>query len=175
MKEAINIAIDNDYVANSIRMSAVQTMTKAVSVFNSFFELLVGILICSCIFTIVSFGIKNVKSNMYEIGVLKALGCRNSRFIIMFVIHTLVINLLLLIISTSGFYIFSGVANNVLTESLKQLASNHVVLNLNFIEFDFELIIKDNLLIGLISIISTIIPLSILRKIKPITIIKAKE
>lgn len=175
IKEAINIAIDNDYVANSIRMSAVQTMTKAVSVFNSFFELLVGILICSCIFTIVSFGIKNIKSNMYEIGVLKALGCRNSRFIIMFVIHTLVINLLLLIISTSGFYIFSGVANNVLTESLKQLASNHVVLNLNFIEFDFELIIKDNLLIGLISIISTIIPLSILRKIKPITIIKAKE
>ena len=88
IKEAINLAIDNDYVANSIRMSAVQTMTKAVKVFNRFFELIVGILICSCLFTIVSFGVKNVKSNMYEIGVLKALGCKYSRFVIIFITHT---------------------------------------------------------------------------------------
>ena len=175
LKDTINLALDNDYVANSIRMSAVQTMTKAVSIFNRFFELLVGILICSCLFTIVSFGVKNVKSNMYEIGVLKALGCKYSRFVIMFITHTVVINLLLFIISTIGFYIFSGVANNVLTESLKELASNYIVLNLNFIKFDLDLIISDNLLISLISLVSTIIPLSILKRIKPISIIKAKE
>ena len=175
IKEAINLAIDNDYVANSIRMSAVQTMTKAVKVFNRFFELIVGILICSCLFTIVSFGVKNVKSNMYEIGVLKALGCKYSRFVIIFITHTLVINILLLAISTAGFYIFSGVANNILTESLKQLASNHIVLNLNFIKFDLELIINNNLLISSMSLISTLIPLLMLKRIKPISIIKAKE
>ena len=93
----------------------------------------------------------------------------------MFITHTLVINILLLAISTAGFYILSGVANNILTESLKQLASNHIVLNLNFIKFDLKLIINNNLLISSMSLISTLIPLSMLKRIKPISIIKAKE
>ena len=175
VEEAIDVAIENDYVTNSIRMSAVQTMTKAVTVFNGFFNLIVGMLLCACLFVIISFGVKNVKSNMYEIGVLKALGCKFSRFVIIFISHTIIINLLLFGISVLGFYAVSDLANTVLTESLKQLASNYIVLNLNFIKFDFNLIAYDNLLIGIISIVSTLIPMIILKRIKPITIIKAKE
>ena len=66
-------------------------------------------------------------------------------------------------------------AKNKLTESLKQLASNHIVLNLNFIKFDLELIINNNLLISSMSLISTLKPLLMLKRIKPISIIKAKE
>ena len=93
----------------------------------------------------------------------------------MFVLHTRVINVLLFGFSVIGFYTFSSLANTILTESLKQLAPNHIVLNLNFIEFDFSLIGKNNLFIGIISFISTLVPMILLKKIKPITIIKAKE
>ena len=175
IEEAIDVAINNDYVTNSIRMAAVQTMTKAVSVFNGFFNLIVGMLICSCVFVIMSFGIKNVKSNMYEIGVLKALGCKFSRFVIIFILHTLIINIILFGISVFGFYTFSGLANTILTESLKQLAPNYIVINLNFLKFDFGLIVKDNILISVISFIATLVPMIILKRIKPIAIIKAKE
>jgi ABC-type antimicrobial peptide transport system permease subunit len=156
-------------------MSAVQTMTKAVSVFNSFFNLIVGILISACIFIIISFGVKNVKSNIYEIGVLKALGCKFSRFVIIFITHTIIINILLFGISILGFYMISGLANTILTESLKQLAPSYIVLNLNFIKFNFSLISLDNILISSISLISTLVPMILLKKIKPIAIIKAKE
>ena len=156
-------------------MAAVQTMTKAVYVFNGFFNLIVGMLICSCVFVIMSFGIKNVKSNMYEIGVLKALGCKFSRFVIIFILHTLIINIILFGISVFGFYTFSGLANTILTESLKQLAPNYIVINLNFLKFDFGLIVKDNILISVISFIATLVPMIILKRIKPIAIIKAKE
>ena len=175
IKEAIDVAINNDYVANSMRISAVQTMTKAVSVFNGFFSLIVGMLIAACIVVIISFGLKNVRSNMYEIGVLKALGCKFSRFAIMFTLHTLVISVLLFGFSLLGLYVVSDLANTILTESLKQLAPNYIILNLNFIKFNFDLILRDNLLISGIAFISTLVPIIFLKQIKPITIIKAKE
>lgn len=175
IQEAIDVAINNDYIANSMRISAVQTMTKAVSVFNGFFSLIVGMLIAACIVVIISFGLKNVRSNMYEIGVLKALGCKFSRFAIMFTLHTLVISVLLFGFSLLGLYVVSDLANTILTESLKQLAPNYIILNLNFIKFDFDLILRDNLLISGIAFISTLVPIIFLKQIKPITIIKAKE
>jgi ABC-type lipoprotein release transport system permease subunit len=175
VKEAINVAIANDYKTSSLRISTIQTMTEAVSVFNTFFDLIVGILICACIFVMISFGIKNVRSNMYEIGVLKALGCKFSRFVITFMMHTLIINVLLLGISTIGFYFLSNFSNTLLTDALQEFAPYNIVLNINFIEYDFGLICYDNLLIGLISIISTLIPMIMIKRIKPISIIKAKE
>ena len=150
-------------------------MTEVVATFNDFFDLIVSILICAAILIMIGFGIKNVKANMYEIGVLKALGCKFSRFVIMFMIHTLLINLVLFGISTVGFYVVIDIANTILTDSLQVFSPSKIALNTSFIEYDFTLISFDNLIIGLTSIIATLIPMIILKRIKPISIIKAKE
>ena len=175
MSNIIEIAVENDYVTNSIKMSAVQTMTKAVSVFNGFFDIIVVVLIAACIFIIVSFGVKNVKSNMYEIGVLKAIGCKFINFAIMFMLHTLLMIVLIVVFSYCGYFLLSGIANTVLVESLKKLAPSYVIIDLNFITFDYLLMMKDSLVVLFISMVSTIIPINMLKKIEPITIIKAKE
>ena len=159
----------------SIKMTAVQTMSEAVSVFNSFFELIVLILLTLCVFILISFGLKNVKSTMYEIGVLKALGCRFSNFIIIFGLHTLVIVVLTSFMSFMGFRIFADLSNDILVESVKQLAPSHFLINLSFIKFNLKIILTDIILVILISMFSTIIPMIALKRIKPISIIKAKE
>ena len=171
----INKAIDNDFVNISIKMSAVQTMSQAVSVFNTFFDLIVFILLTLCVLILISFGIKNVKSTMYEIGVLKALGCRFKNFIVMFGLHTIVMVILTSIMSVIGYKVFADLANSILVESVQRFAPSHILLNLKFITFDLELILGDILLVILISIVSTTIPMMLLKKIKPIAIIKAKE
>jgi hypothetical protein len=67
----VDYCMNNEYSAISIEMSAIQTMIKAVSIFENFFTLIVVILLVGCAFIVVGFGIKNIKSRMYEIGVLK--------------------------------------------------------------------------------------------------------
>jgi hypothetical protein len=73
----VDYCMNNEYSAISIEMSAIQTMIKAVSIFENFFTLIVVILLVGCAFIVIGFGIKNIKSRMYEIGVLKALGCNS--------------------------------------------------------------------------------------------------
>lgn len=81
-----------------------------------------------------NFGVKMFNQIFMEKGVLKALGCENSKF-----------------------------------------ASSYMVIDLKFISFDNVLMIYDSFIVFIIAILSTFIPVNILRKIEPITIIKAKE
>ena len=175
MTNAIQYAIDNNYIAISMKMSAIQTMSKAVSIFKEFFDLIVFILLVGCGAIIVSFGVKNINSRKYEIGILKALGCNFASFETMFFLHTVVVALLIILFQTIGFAIFSDLANDILVESLKKLAVNHVMLDLQFISFDINLMIFDAILVVLISLLSSFVPTVLLKRIKPISIIKAKE
>ena len=171
----INYTIDNGYSNISLKMSAVQTMSQAVEVFNRFFEFIVVILVCACVFIITSFGVKNIKSKMYEVGVMKALGCKLSIFFVIFGLHTLLIAVATIVLSVVGYVAFANVANNILVESLKATAPARIMLDLQFIKFDWQLALINSAAVVLISIVSTTIPIILLKRIKPITIIKAKE
>lgn len=171
----INYTMDNGYSNISLKMSAVQTMSQSVEVFNRFFEFIVVILVCACVFIITSFGVKNIKSKMYEIGVMKALGCKLSRFFVIFGLHTLLIAVATIVVSVAGYVAFANVANHILVESLKAIAPARIMLDLQFIKFDWKLALINSAAVVLISIVSTTIPIILLKRIKPITIIKAKE
>ena len=171
----INYTMDNGYSNISLKMSAVQTMSQAVEVFNKFFEFIVMILVCACVFIITSFGVKNIKSKMYEVGVMKALGCKLSRFFVIFGLHTLLIAVATIVASVVGYAVFANVANHILLESLKVISPAKIILDLQFIKFDWQLALINSAVVVLISIVSTAIPIILLERIKPITIIKAKE
>lgn len=171
----INYTIDNGYSNISLKMSAVQTMSQAVEVFNRFFEFIVAILVCACVFIITSFGVKNIKAKIYEVGVMKALGCKLSRFFVIFGLHTLLIAVATIVVSVAGYVAFANVANHILVESLKAIAPAKIMLDLQFIKFDWQFALINSAAVVLISIVSTTIPIILLKRIKPITIIKAKE
>ena len=171
----INYTMDNGYSNISLKMSAVQTMSQAVEVFNKFFEFIVMILVCACVFIITSFGVKNIKSKMYEVGVMKALGCKLSSFFVIFGLHTLLIAFTTIVVFVVGYVAFANVANHILLESLKAITPTKIMLDLQFIKFDWQLALINSAVVVFISIVSTIIPIILLRRIKPVTIIKAKE
>ena len=171
----IDYTMDNGYSNISLKMSAVQTMSQAVEVFNRFFKFIVVFLVCACVFIITSFGVKNIKSKMYEVGVMKALGCKLSRFFVIFGLHTLLIAVATIVVSVVGSVVFADVANRILVESLKAIAPARIMLDLQFIKFDWQLALINSAVVVLISIVSTTIPIILLKRIKPITIIKAKE
>lgn len=171
----INYTMDNGYSNISLKMSAIQTMSQAVETFNKFFEFIAMILVCACVFIITSFGVKNIKSKMYEVGVMKALGCKLSSFFVIFGLHTLLIAFTTIVVFVVGYVAFANVANHILLESLKAITPTKIMLDLQFIKFDWQLALINSAVVVFISIVSTIIPIILLRRIKPVTIIKAKE
>ena len=171
----INYTMDNGYSNMSLKMSAIQTMSQAVETFNKFFEFIAMILVCACVFIITSFGVKNIKSKMYEVGVMKALGCKLSSFFVIFGLHTLLIAFTTIVVFVVGYVAFANVANHILLESLKAITPTKIMLDLQFIKFDWQLALINSAVVLFISIVSTIIPIILLRRIKPVTIIKAKE
>lgn len=171
----INYTMDNGYSNISLKMSAIQTMSQAVETFNKFFEFIAMILVCACVFIITSFGVKNIKSKMYEVGVMKALGCKLSSFFVIFGLHTLLIAFTTIVAFVVGYVAFANVANHILLESLKAITPTKIMLDLQFIKFNWQLALINSAVVVFISIVSTIIPIILLRRIKPVTIIKAKE
>ena len=171
----INYTMDNGYSNMSLKMSAIQTMSQAVETFNKFFEFIAMILVCACVFIITSFGVKNIKSKMYEVGVMKALGCKLSSFFVIFGLHTLLIAFTTIVVFVVGYVAFANVSNHILLESLKAITPTKIMLDLQFIKFDWRLALINSAVVVFISIVSTIIPIILLRRIKPVTIIKAKE
>lgn len=165
----------NTYAIMSNKITSVQTMTKAVEVFNDFFALITTLLISAIMFLLISFGIKNVNDKIYEIGVMKALGCKQSRFSLIFGLHTLFIAVLVFVMSVIGIWLTYDFANTILVESINVLAPSYQMLYLQFIRFNWTYILQDSIVVFIVTIISTLVAILRLNAIKPIMIIKAKE
>ena len=118
---------------------------------------------------------KMIKDKMRDIGILKAIGCNDKSIIITFGTQILIVGLLTIILTFFGYLIFVDVANDILFESLKQLAKNRVVINLKFLKFNAIVMLINIISITLLSILSIAVPMVTIRKIKPAEIIKADD
>lgn len=175
IEKVIDKAQSNNYSYQSYSIEGIHTMTKAVDVFIPIFEL-IGIILCiGIIFILVNFSSKMIKDKMHEIGILKALGTQNKSIGTIFGLQICLIALLTIIMSTLGYFFFIDLANDVLIASLKELAPGHVVLDLDFLTFKFNVVLINVLLIIGLCLISLLVPLIKIKNIKPVKIIKAKE
>lgn len=171
----INIYEDKNYDMNSLVVESLYTMTKAVEVFVPIFELVAIVLCVGVIFILVNFSSKMIKDKYHEIGVMKALGAKNSSIVNIFGAQILLISILTIILTLIGYYVFIDFANVVLIESLQALASSYTLLDLTFLYFRFDIALIGIGLIIALSIVSLLLPMVRIKNIKPVKIIKAKE
>ena len=171
---AVNFVDKSDYQFGSRAQKNVQRINELIFTFRNLFLLLEVTTIVMTAFFLILFGLRSIKQNSYQIGVIKALGGRNVDVQKIFVIKTFIIGIIIAIISTATSVFFIGVADKVL------IASIETVLGLNVdgfevIRFIPRLIAFDGILMIFLSFISALIPAILLKKIKPVEIIKAKE
>ncbi len=171
----IDLANELNYNPTTYTLEAIHTMTKAVDVFIPIFELVAIVLCAGIVFILISFSTKMIKDKMHEIGILKALGTQNKAIGTVFGLQICLIALLTIIMSTIGYFLFIDLANDVLIESLKQLAPTHIVLDLDFLTFKVSVVGMNVLLIIVLCVLSLFVPLIKIKNIKPVQIIKAKE
>ncbi len=163
------------YLPTAIMVEGLSTMAYAVESFAELFELISFVLYAACVLVLVNFSTKLVKQRRYDIGVLRALGCKNSSLAFVFVTQILLVGLATCIMAYLGMFVFVDLANDVLVESLKRLADSFMVFDMQFLTFKNGIILPDCIAVLAITLVSTIIPLVMLRKIKPVNIIKSKE
>ena len=171
----MNAASDLNYTQQNHMIEGIHTMTKAVDVFIPIFELIAVFLCIGVIFILTSFSSKMINDKMHEIGILKAIGTKNGAIGVIFGMQVALIAALTCVMSTVGYFFFIDKADNILIDSLKRLAPGRIVMDLNFLSFSPGIAAMNCLLILALSAVSIIIPLVIIKRIKPVKIIKAKE
>ncbi len=171
----LDLANEMNYEHQSVAVAGIHTMTKAVDVFVPIFELINIVMCFGIVFIFVSFSTKMIRDKLHDIGILKALGMKNGTVSFIFGLQIMLIAILTCVLSTIGYYHFIDLANNVLFESMKKLAVNHVVLDLDFLAFDKTIAIQDCILVVILAMISLIVPMLAISKIHPVKIIKSKE
>ncbi len=177
--EGIGAVLENleklNYKSQGFALEGVRTMTVAVEVFIPIFELVAIFLCLGVIFILVNFSSKMINDKMKEIGILKALGAKNYSIGLIFGLQLLLIAVLTCLLATAGQYFFIDMANDVLVESLKKLASSYIVLDLQFLTFQSNIAFTNCMLILLLTSISLVFPMIRIKAIKPVKIIKARE
>ena len=172
---ALNTAKKLNFEPQSYAVEGIHTMTTAVDVFVPIFELVAIFLCIGVIFILMSFSSKMIKGKMHEIGIMKALGAKNSSIGVVFGLQVALIAILTCILATAGYFVFIDLANEVLVESMMRFNPSGVVLDLKFLTFQPKIAVENCILVWILAMVSLIIPMIRIKAIKPVKIIKAKD
>ena len=171
----LDVAEDLNYEYQSITIEGIHTMTRAVEVFVPIFKLVAIFLCLGVIFILINFSTKSINDKMHEIGIMKALGAKNGTIGVVFGLQVALIALLTCLISVVGYFIFIGVANDVLIESLQQLAPSYIVLDLEFLDFKPIIALVNSVIVVFLAAVSLVFPMLKIKSIKPVKIIKTND
>ena len=143
-----------------------------VSVFGEFFLLLYIALLIICALLLIGFARRSVKRKMYEIGVLRALGCRNRTVAFFFMRPLFEIAIFIAAISVTSVLILEPILNEILISNLALLLDTAPIKELKILHFNLLSAGIDVITVTLLSFISSLIIIRSCKKIKPINIIR---
>lgn len=152
----------------------VQRLDELISTFQDLFELLEITIILMIALYLIYFGIRSIKQNSYQIGVIKALGGRGRDVGMIFVLKTFIIGVAIAVASTFTSVGFIRLADKVLVASIEEVVGMRLS-GISIIAAIPGVLAVDALLVIAISFISALLPALLLKRIKPVDIIKAKE
>jgi ABC-type antimicrobial peptide transport system permease subunit len=90
------------------------------------------------------------------------------------VAQLLLVGLLIFVLSGLSIWVATEVANDILIDSVREHMGIYIY-HLQVIDFVPELVVIDMILVLLITVLSSLVPMIAVHRIKPINIIKAKE
>ncbi len=153
----------------------IYTIMDIVSIFEDFFMFLYIGLIGVCALLLIGFARRSIKRRMYEIGILRALGCKNKTVAGIFMLNMAAVATIIALISIVGVRILDPALNSVLIDNLATILDTAMIKNVKILKFDLLSAIVDTLTIILLSFLSSLSVFLSCRKIKPISIIQNKE
>ncbi len=166
---------DTVFFSEDSYFKAVYTVMDIVSVFDEFFFLLYVGLVAISALLFIGFARRSVRRRMYEIGVLRALGGRNTAIARLFTHNLLVMAAFVTLLSLIGDILLIPYLNEVFVDNLAEILDTLPIRELKVLQFNLLSAAIDLVTILLLSLLSSFGSLYFCRRIKPIAIIRNKE
>ena len=173
-KEVFDVIEECGFSLYSGMVGNVHFIERCIDIFDKFFDITMIFILVACVFFLVNFGIKSIRSNIYEIGVIKAMGGIKKDISKIFISQSLLIGVGILIITYCGMLVGSYIANEVFLASLA-LVTNSNFYGIRAIDFYPLVALADIGIALVIVIVSAIISNKSIDRLNLISILKAKE
>lgn len=170
----MDVARDQGFLVSTIDTPVVPVINTLLGLFKAFCYLIICLLFVVSVVHIVFYGIGSIKKNIYEIGVLKALGAKSFDIGKIFVSQIAIMGFAISIVSILGIYVSTIFSNMLLISAFEDFITI-TIFSLRVIVASPKIMSIDLTLVFILSIISSIIPLIYLRTIKPLNILKGKK
>ena len=173
-RDVLDVVNENKFTICSGMVGNVHFIERCISIFDKFFDVTMAIILVACVAFLVNFGVKTIRSNIYEIGVIKAMGGIKKDISKIFISQSLIMGVGILFETFVGMNIASYYANKIFLASLA-LVTNSEFYGITAIGF-YPLVALADIGIALaVVIISAIISNKSIDKLNLISILKAKE
>ena len=174
-KEIIySTANEQGHLIYTLDTTVVPVVNTIIALFRGFCYLIICLLVIASLVYIILHGVNSIKKNIYEIGVLKALGTKNHNISLIFMVQIVITGILAIFVSIFGIIIFSNISNHLLVEAFEDFMTIKI-FGLSIIAAYPKIVSLDLSLVFLGTVISSIIPLIYLRTLKPLNILKGNK
>lgn len=156
-------------------VSAMVTVSRASGVFIDLFEIIIWALYALAALTLAGFAAGSVRKCVYEIGVVRAMGAKTHNLAWLFVLQMVLVSAGVCLVAGLGLWLGADLCNAALADGFASVTKNAAMRGIAFIRFSWTTVLFDaGVIFGLTALLA-VIPLLILRRIKPREIIRAKE
>lgn len=175
MSDVLDVADRLGYRANAMEFSEVYNVLRVMRMYCDLFLTIGVVLLAVALLLMVAYGMKNVRGNAYEIGIIRALGAGKRDVATIFVVQTAFAALVISALATAGQAIIAALFDSILSAGLAGILHNNVFKNISLVTFNGAVA---GIAIGavfLITLASVILPLARLSRLRPADILKKKE
>ena len=166
--EEMNLSIFSGKIGN------VHFIQRCIQIFENFFGITMAMILFACAIFLINFGIKSIRSSIYEIGVIKAMGGIKRDISRIFISQSLLIGVGILFGTYIGMQVAAFTANAVFLKSL-ELVANSNFYGIKAIDFYPVVALLDIVIALVVVVISAIISNKTIDRLNLISILKAKE
>ena len=172
--EVVSVMSESMYSPRSIAFDAIAGINKIMGVFLPLLKLIAGGLYLFIVIYLVNYGIQTIKKNYFQIGVFRAFGAKNTDIGIIFITGVLITGLLIAILSVVFAPFIIDVYNTILVESFAMVLNTYA-FDIRVINMPAWLPYLNSALVVVLTLVSALVSLLVLKKLKPIEIINAQD
>lgn len=158
----------------SAKVNDIQYVERCIEVFGKFLKITMIFVLIAAVIYLVKFGVKSIRSNIYEIGVIKAMGGMRGDISRIFISQSLLIGAGILAVTYLGMHIGAFVADKIFVSSL-QMATGAHLYGVKTVDFYLGVALVDLAISLLVILVSAVISTRSIDKLNLISILKAKE
>lgn len=173
-KDTIDVVKANSLTIYSGKVGNVYFIERCINVFKNFFTITQAIILLACAVFLINFGVKSIRSNIYEIGVIKAMGGVRRDISKIFISQSLVMGVGILIVTYFGMQLGAYVANDVFLTTLSAIAAADFY-GIRAIDFYPDVALSDIGVALAVVVLSAVISTRSIDRLNLISILKAKE